>query len=359
MNESRRILSAALFLGAASLACAFPARAEDKPVVKFLLTTTRIEPGHAPLSSLQQAPGFWKQEGLDVQTFGVEGSSLAVQQVASGNADFATVGPDVLLAARQHHLPLVAFYAIVPHTIFRLLVPAESKIAAAADLKGTTIGTPSTASASYPFSRAILTSSGLDPDKDVSWLTVGAGPQAALALQRGQIAAIAGWDTMQASFENRGMRFRTITAPFVKQLVGQVLITREDTLQNHPDLAVKIARGIAEATVFALAHPEATLQNHWRLYPQTKPRQGSEAEATKAGLAELDSRVAGMSVKDWPKTPYGFIDPADFSATADMSFKDGQISDRSLLPGAYTNQYIADINRFDSAQVLAQKITGP
>ncbi len=359
MNGFHRILSAALLFGAASLASALAAQAENKPVIKFLLTTTRIEPGHAPLSSLQQAPGFWKQEGLDVQTFGVEGSSLAVQQVASGNADFATVGPDVLLAARQHHLPLVAFYAVVPHTIFRLLVPATSKITAAADLKGTTIGTPSTASASYPFSRAILTASGLDPDKDVSWLTVGAGPQAALALQRGQISALAGWDTMQASFENRGMTFRTITAPFVKQLVGQVLIAREDTLQKHPELAVKIARGVAEATMFALAHPEATLQNHWRLYPQTKPRQGSEAEAMTAGLAELDSRVAGMIVKDWPKQPYGFIDPADFAATADMSFKDGQISDKSILPGAYTNQYVAEINRFDGAGVLAQTIASP
>ena len=335
------------------------AQAQEAPVVTFLITTTSIEPGHATISSLQQSPGFWKQEGLNVRTLGVEGSSLAVQQVASGNADFASVGPDTLLAARQHQLPLVAFYAIVPHTIFRLMVPADSRIETPADFKGTTIGIPSTASASYPFSKAILASSGLNPEKDVSWLTVGAGAQAALALQRGQIQAMAGWDTMQASFENRGMRFRDITAPFVAQMIGQVLVARADTLEKHPDLAIKIARGIAEATVYALANPEATLKNHWRLYPQSKPRQGSEEEMLKGGLAELDSRVGAMKVADWPKTPYGFIDPASFATTAEMSFTDGQVSDRKILDGAYTNQFNAAINTFDPAAVLAQKISGP
>ena len=334
----------------------FPAAAEDMPVIKFLITTSSVEPGHATISSLQQQPGFWKQEGLNVQTLAVDGSSLAVQQVASGNAEFASVGPDTLLAARQHQLPLVAFYAIVPHTIFRLMVPTDSKVVSATDFKGATIGIPSTASASYPFARAILVASGLNADKDASWLTVGAGPQAALALQRGQVQAIAGWDTMQASFENRGMVLRDITAPFVSELIGQVLVTREDTLQKHPDIAIKIARGIAEATVYALANPEPTLRNHWRYYPQSKPRQGSDEEMVKAGLAELESRIGPMKVPNWPATPYGFIDPAAFAATAEMSFKDGQVTDRAILGGAYTNQFSADINRFDAAQVVAQHV---
>jgi NitT/TauT family transport system substrate-binding protein len=346
---------AAVMLLTASVA----AHADDAPSLKFLLTTTSIEPGHATISSLQQSPGFWKQQGLNVQTFGVEGSSLAVQQVASGNADFASVGPEILLAAREHKLPLVAFYAIVPHTIFRLMVPVATKIETAADLKGATIGIPATASASYPFSRAIVQAAGLNPDKDVSWLTVGAGAQAALALQRGQIQAMAGWDTMQASFENRGMAFRDITEPFVPELIGQVLVTREDMLAKHPDIAIKLARGIAEATMYALAYPEATLKNHWRLYPQSKPRQGSEEEMVKAGIAELNSRVAVMQVADWPRTPYGFIDPASFATTAEMTYHDGQVTDRSILPGAYTNALNAEINHFDRAAVLDQKIAAP
>ena len=334
------------------------ASADKKTNVKFLITTTHIEPGHSTISSLQQEPGFWKQEGLNVETIGVEGSSLAVQQVGSGNADFASVGPDVLLAARQHGVPIKAFYAIVPHTIFRLMVPAESAIASPSDLKGKTIGIPSTASASYPFSRAILSSVGIDSDKDVHWLTVGAGAQAALALQRDQIQAMAGWDTMQAAFENRGMKFRDIKAPFVDQLLGQVLVAREDFLQQHPETAIAIARGIAEATLYALTYPEKTLTNHWQRYPQSKPREGSEAEKMKAGIADLESRLVAMKVPDWPKPPYGYIDPASFDRTAEMALKEGQISGRAAIEGAYTNQWIPEINKFDKTRVLAAKTAG-
>ncbi len=338
------------------IAASGSALADKKADVKFLITTTKIEPGHCTISSLQQKPGFWKHEGLDVQIIGVEGSSLAVQQVGSGNADFASVGPEVLLTARQQGVPIKAFYAIVPHTIFRLMVPADSPIKSAADFKGKTIGIPSTASASYPFSRAILSSAGINPETDVHWLTVGAGAQAALALQRGQIQAIAGWDTMQAAFENSGMKFRNISAPFVDQLLGQVLIAREDFLQQHPETAIAIARGIAEATVFALDHPEEALKNHWHYYPQSKPREGSDAEKIKAGIGELQSRLSEMKVADWPKTPYGFIDPASFDKTVEIALKEGQISSASSAKGAYTNQWIPQINTFDKARVLSQSV---
>jgi len=338
------------------LAASGTALADKKADVKFLITTTKIEPGHSMISSLQQKPGFWKQEGLDVQIIGVEGSSLAVQQVGSGNADFASVGPEVLLTARAHGVPVKAFYAIVPHTIFRLMVPADSPIKSPADFKGKTIGIPSTASASYPFSRAILSSAGLNPDTDVHWLTVGAGAQAALALQRDQIQAMAGWDTMQAAFENRGMKFRDITAPFVDQLLGQVLIAREDFLQAHPETAIAVARGIAEATVFALNHPEEALKNHWQYYPQSKPREGTEAEKVKAGIADLQSRLSEMKVADWPKTPYGLIDPASFDKTVEIALKEGQISNASAAKDAYTNKWIPQINSFDKARVLNRSI---
>lgn len=332
------------------------ALADKNADVKFLITTTKIEPGHSMISSLQEKPGFWKREGLNVQIIGVEGSSLAVQQVGSGNADFASVGPDVLLTARDHGVPIKAFYAIVPHTIFRLMVPADSAIKSPADFKGKTIGIPSTASASYPFSRAILSSAGLNPDTDVHWLTVGVGAQAALALQRGQIQAIAGWDTMQAAFENRGMKFRDITAPFVDQLLGQVLIAREDFLQAHPETAIAIARGIAEATVFAINHPEEALKNHWQYYPQSKPREGTDAEKLKAGILDLQSRLSEMKVADWPKTPYGYIDPSSFDKTVEVALKEGQISDASAAKGAYTNEWIPQINSFDKARIVNESI---
>lgn len=332
------------------------ARAEMRPDVSFVLTTTAVTPGHSTVSSLQQKPGFWKQEGLNVRVLPVEGSTTAVQQVASGNADVASVGPEVLLSARERGVPIKAFYMIVPKTIYRVLAPADSAIRSPADLKGTTIGVPSVASASYPFARSLVSSAGLNPDTDVKWLAVGVGAQAALALQRGQVQALSIWDTMKASLEGRGMKFTLITAPYQDKLIGQVLVAREDFLEKHPESAIALARGIAEATVFAVAHPDETVHNHWRIYPQSKPQQGSDAEKLADARRELDARVGPMEVKDWPATPYGRIDPERWDATVQAALKEGQITSADKVQTAYTNEFIPKINDFDKAKVLANQI---
>ena len=38
-----------------------------------------------------------------------------------------------------------------------------------------------------------------------------------------------------------------------------------------------VARGIAKATVFGLANPEAAVRIHWKLYPASKPQSGDDA----------------------------------------------------------------------------------
>jgi len=339
-------------LAAVLAAAGGPALAEMKKDVSFVLTTTAVTPGHGTMSSLQQELGFWEKEGLNVRILAVEGSTAAVQQVASGNADFVTVAPEVVFLSREKGIPIKAFYAIVPQTIFRVVVPADSPIKSPADFKGKTIGVPSMASASYPFARALVVSAGLDPDRDVQWLATGGGPQAALAMQRGQVQALSIWDTMQASLENRGMAFNVVTAPYVDTLIGQVLIAREDFLEKHPETAVAVARGIAKATMYALAKPEEAVRIHWAR--SALPTRLAEALAEKLADAAkvVVESVALMEVKDWPQKPYGFIAPEKWTATLEAAASQGQITNRDAARSGFTNQWIEAINTFDKAAAV-------
>lgn len=344
------------FIAVALLSSGWPARAELRRDVTLVVTTLAVTPGHSAVSSLPLAAGFWSQEGLNVKVLPVEGSTAALQQLASGNVEFVSVGPEVLLAALEKKIPVSGYYAIVPSTIFRLVVPQDSAISNPADFKDKTIGVPSLASASYTFSRMIVASAGLNPDKDVKWLIVGVGPQAALALQRGQVQALGIWDTLQASLANRGIKLRVISAPFVDKLIGQILITRNDVLANNRETAIGVARGIARATIFAAAHPEEAVQNHWRLYPASKPQQGTEEEKMAGALGELNARLGIMVLPDWPTTPYGRISGEQWQATIDAAVQEGQIPNGDAAKSGVTNDLIKEINNFDKESTVNAKL---
>src|SRR5437762_4455427 len=256
----------------ATLALAATVRAQGKPPAKvvYTLTTKDVSVGLSAHTSIPLTLGYWKAEGLDVEVTTLEGSTAGVQQLAAGNIQFATVGPEVALIAREKGVKVKSFYVVSGVTIFRVVVPRESSVQSVADLRGKTIGVSAMASGAVPVARALLASGGLDPDKDVKWLAVGVGAPAAVAITQKSVDAMALWGDFQAGLENRGLQFREITAPFMKDLLGQVVVARDDFLAERPGVAVAFARGLAKATLFGLTNPEAAVRIPWKLSPQTR-----------------------------------------------------------------------------------------
>ncbi|HXJ80651.1 MAG TPA: ABC transporter substrate-binding protein, partial [Candidatus Methylomirabilis sp.] len=181
--------------------------AQDKPLKKvvFAITTKDISVGHAAHSSLPQALGYWKDEGLDVTVTSVEGSAAGLQQLGSGNIQIVSIGPEEIVIGREKGVKIKGFYVQARETIYRIVVPADSPLQTVAQLKGKTVGVPSLASGSVPFAKALVASVGVDPDKDMKLLAVGVGAPGRLALSQKQVDALALWDTLQASIENSGL----------------------------------------------------------------------------------------------------------------------------------------------------------
>src|SRR5438093_12491541 len=85
--------------------------AQDKPLKKvvFAVTTKDISVDHSAHSSLPQALGYWKEEGLDVTVTSVEGSVAGMQQLAAGNLQIVSLGPEEIVIGREKGVKIKGF----------------------------------------------------------------------------------------------------------------------------------------------------------------------------------------------------------------------------------------------------------
>lgn len=346
MNRVARVLAAA----AATLMLAGPAVAEDQKIT-YAVTTTNISVGHAAQSSIPVSAGFWKEQGLDVDVIGISGATAGIQQVASGQVDFATVGPEALLIARSKGVKVKGVYIFARKPIYRIVALRESGVTTPEDLKGKSLGVPDMSAGSVPFTRAVLKTADLDPESDVEWLSVGLGATAANAFRQKDIDVWASWDTAVASLENGGMKFTYINPPWMGELMGNLMIAREDTIRDHPDWVVKVARGIAMGSIFGLTNPEAAIRKHWEVYPQTKPQAMADDSLAKARHI-FNSRFELLKPEEGEK--WGQSIDAQWKRAADMAIEEGLIPADFDVTDAYTNEFIDAINDFDADAVVSK-----
>jgi len=78
----------------------------------------------------------------------VEGSAAGMQQLAAGNLQIVSIGPEEIVIGREKGVKIKGYYVQARETIYRIVVAADSPLQKLADLKGKTIGVPALASAS-------------------------------------------------------------------------------------------------------------------------------------------------------------------------------------------------------------------
>jgi NitT/TauT family transport system substrate-binding protein len=343
-------------VAALALVAVSGAAAQDKPLRKvvFAITTKDVSVGHAAHSSLPQALGYWKAEGLDVEVASIEGSAAGLQQLGAGAIQIVSIGPEEIVIGRERGVKIRGYYVQARETIYRVIVPADSAIRDGAGFKGKTLGVPSLASGSVPYSKAWLAAAGLNPDADVKYLAVGVGAPGRLALQQKQVDGLALWDTLQASIENSGLAVRRLDQPFAQQVIGQTMAARDDFIAENAAVLVGFARGVAKATLFGLTNPEAAVRIHWKTYPQTRPTTGEEARNLKDAIHVFEARFALQRVDGREDKRFGAATAAQWQKLQ------GIFKEQKLIAGAvpaadlYTATLVDQINAFDREAVIRQ-----
>jgi NitT/TauT family transport system substrate-binding protein len=198
--------------------------------------------------------GWFEDRGLDFEFIPGEGGGDAVQQLISGNADFAFANIEALLLAVDKGAKLKAVYNIYPQNVFNVVSPKGEGITGPEDLKGKKVGVYSRTSGTYQSLLYILNSAGLS-EEDVEVVPVGVanfGP-----LISGQVDAMAATDTGLYLAKQKGLgEANVIRARDFFNSPSDVMIVREETYEKEKDYVLDFLAAYKQGTEWMLDHPE-------------------------------------------------------------------------------------------------------
>jgi NitT/TauT family transport system substrate-binding protein len=332
-----------------------PGSAADLRKVAINFGLTYVPVGNSPVFSVPQAMGFWKEEGLDVQVQLANGSGTAMQQLIAGQVVGSIGGVPPAMALINKGAPIIAAASINSRNVYYPVVLETSAIKTIADIKGAKVGIVSAASSNVYWIKSMLQKHGLDPDKDITLVSVGSGPAALQALTSGRIDVLQLFEAAYDQIELSGAKLRRFDQdPDFNSLAFTFgMVVRLDTFNNDPDVLARVLRGIAKGIVYAKAHPEDAVRMHWKVYPLAKPQGVSDEQALANDVVIIRSALKNHAWIDQKKL--GYEKPESVIAIRDVLKQFGEL-DTALPPERYFDPKLVDkINDFDHAEVAARK----
>ena len=307
--------------------------------------------GFIPFYVSQQL-GFFSEEGLDVDIRYTRGATVAMQLLSAGQADVGFFVYDTLIAGYDQGMRGTYFYQYYNKPIFLIGYPASGNIKSVGDLLGKRIGVASLGSVGVAVAKSILRTYKLDPSS-VTFVPIGVGNQAMIALERGQVDAVCYWDAPFGTLEELGAKLNYIEHPKLKNIGSGGYVAAQRVFNERPDDLMGFGRAIAKATAFVLKNPEAGIRIYWKVNPAGKP-EGAESDAMEKALVETKFIFNNMRVDpaaDHGRPVFGKIDLGELQQYIDVtavelglkqSLRADQIADPKL---------VAKINEFDLGKI--------
>lgn len=156
--------------------------------------------------------GIYGKHGLNVSLLDFRAAPDATAALFSGAVDLMSNSPGNMMLVNSRGRDLVAVVDNFPAPVWSLVVGKDVAIPGKAagypalmrDLRGKKIGVPAIGSDGHNFARRFLRDAGMDPEKDVTFLAVGLGPDAVAAFKVGQLDAVMAIEPVQTVLEALG-----------------------------------------------------------------------------------------------------------------------------------------------------------
>lgn len=303
---------------------------------------------------------YFAEEGLEVTLKTFAGGANTVAQTVNKGADISLPGNEPVIIGKQagrDPLPVRFYYNASPTNIWEMVVLADSPIKTLKDLKGKNIGIFAPSASNVPQIKAVLRRQGMDPDKDVQMRSVGLGAGALNALKTGVVDVVALYDTEHAAFETTGTAIRRLQRDETSdQLFSNGLLAHEDWFKDvaRREVLVKFARSYAKGSLFCETNPKACVELTWRKFPQTKPTGIEESKALQDAIFVLNSKIATQKLRDYQKDQFGLYEPARWQTYVDFMLAEKVLEKPVDISTLFTNDLVAEINKFDRAAVVKQ-----
>jgi NitT/TauT family transport system substrate-binding protein len=258
MQDRRRFLATLSSAGAAGL---IGARTSDAQDGRMETTTVRI----AKTASICVAPEYIADELLRAEGFTdiryvatVPGTSSGLA-LARGEIDFTTnFGPPLIITIDAGQpITIVAGEHIGCFEVF-----AREGIRNIPDLKGKTVGVQAMGSSQHVFVSSMAAHVGLDPAKDIRWVT-SSSPKPMELFAEGKIDAFLGLPP-----EPQELRARNIGRVIVNSVIDRpwsqyfccMLAGNRDYVRKHPVATKRFLRAVIKAVDLCVTQPEWVAQ---------------------------------------------------------------------------------------------------
>jgi NitT/TauT family transport system substrate-binding protein len=182
MKRRHLILLIAAFC---ALFAALPALAQELRRIHY---GTTASVSHLPVWVAKDA-GLFAKKGLNVEPVQIRGGALITMGIMSGQLQFSGAGAESVVAARIEGGDVVLLAC--PSNLEIIYLITRPEIKSASELKGKSSAVTRLGSSTHFYLRAALRYVGLDSEKDLTILQLGAGPEMATALESGRIAVAA------------------------------------------------------------------------------------------------------------------------------------------------------------------------
>jgi len=279
--------------------------------------------------------GYFRDAGLKVTLRHHTFNEDEFGAVASGKEDAVFAGGDEMLQARDQHIPLVYVATMYRKYPVTLIVPANSPIQTAADLRGHSIGVPGPYGETYFGLLALLQSAGLSTS-DVNIQNIGFTQVAALL--GGHVDAAVGYinnepiQLQKANFAVRTLLLSDVVQPL--PLVANGLGALQSELQNHPADIKALVAATLRGVQYTIAHPQDALNISKQYVPDlNNPKNAADALAVlQATIPLWQTGGAQPGLSD----PYTWQQMATFMANYKLisgPLDASQAFSNSYLPG--------------------------
>lgn len=305
---------------------------EAQPLKKLNLSYTATSPYQAVVIIAQQA-GIFRKYGLDVTLIFMAGGSLGIQAMVGGDVPITQADGSASVGASVAGVDVVMFGSFLNTFPYSLVSLPEIK--SVEQLKGTKIAISRFGSATDLSVKMALAKVGLNAEKDVTLLQIGAQTARAAALQSKSVQATI--ITPPFTLTARKLGYNTLIDMAQLNIPYQLtaLVASRAYIKTHHDIISAVIRASSEAIHFYKTQKEPSLKILSK-YLQTTDREALEETYREvslkavpdkpypslAGVQTIIDELAGKNPKLKNAKPEEFVDMTFVKQLDDEKFFD-------------------------------------